>query len=82
MPEPLCDDPFDFEFERGVSAPDESKDALPKEEIQSMMFEEMVQLQLVMEDGGAGHDAKGCEGKDDGGPSTARTDATEPAEAK
>ena len=25
--------------------------ALPREELQSMMFEEMVQLQLVMEDG-------------------------------
>ena len=52
MPEPLCDDTFDFEFERApTAANDEAKDALPKEEIQSMMFEEMVQLQLVMEDG-------------------------------
>lgn len=66
MPEPLCDDTFDFEFERAATASsDEGKDALPKEEIQSMMFEEMVQLQLVMEDGGADAGAKaGAEGKD------------------
>ena len=51
-----------------------------------MMFEEMVQLQLVMEDGGdgGGPGAKdGGSAKDaDGGVDTARTDATEPAEAK
>ena len=51
MPEPLCDDAFDFEFERSDAAETKSGDALPREELQSMMFEEMVQLQLVMEDG-------------------------------
>ncbi|KAH8062063.1 MAP kinase [Aureococcus anophagefferens] len=79
MPEPLCDDTFDFEFERAATASsDEGKDALPKEEIQSMMFEEMVQLQLVMEDGGADAGAKaGAEGKDgeDYGGATTDTDA-------
>ncbi|KAJ1459735.1 kinase-like domain-containing protein [Pelagophyceae sp. CCMP2097] len=50
MVEPLCDDVFDFEFERANG--DDAKE-MPKEDIQSMMFEEMVQLQLVMEDGDA-----------------------------
>lgn len=45
MPEPLCDDTFDFDFERAAG--------LPKEDLQSMMFEEMVQLQLVIEDADA-----------------------------
>mmetsp|Transcript_13398 Transcript_13398/g.43942 ORF Transcript_13398/g.43942 Transcript_13398/m.43942 type:complete len:403 (-) Transcript_13398:49-1257(-) len=83
MPEPLCDDTFDFEFERAATASsDEGKDALPKEEIQSMMFEEMVQLQLVMEDGGADAGAKaGAEGKDgEEDMATART--TDTADAK
>jgi len=81
MPEPLCDDTFDFEFERGVSAPDESKDALPKEEIQSMMFEEMVQLQLVMEDGEPAGAKDAADAKEEA-LHTARSDAQEPAEAK
>ena len=73
MAEPLCDDVFDFDFERSSSSAggtdgalcenkggtpdrDDSIDALlskpdplPKEDIQSMMFEEMVQLQLTMD---------------------------------
>ena len=53
MPEPLCEDAFDFEFERSDASSEAKGEQLPREELQSMMFEEMVQLQLVMEDGGA-----------------------------
>ena len=53
MPEPLCEDAFDFEFERPDASSEAKGEQLPREELQSMMFEEMVQLQLIMEDGGA-----------------------------
>lgn len=81
-PEPLCDDTFDFEFER-ATVDNEGKDALPKEEIQSMMFEEMVQLQLVMEDGDSAAKLVENAKEDDGDPNasfnTARTDDTNEA---
>ena len=79
MPEPLCDDTFDFEFERAATATEDAKDALPKEEIQSMMFEEMVQLQLVMEDGDASAKDSAKDGEEDV-MTTARTE--EAADAK
>uniref|UniRef100_A0A7S3JNM5 Mitogen-activated protein kinase n=1 Tax=Aureoumbra lagunensis TaxID=44058 RepID=A0A7S3JNM5_9STRA len=57
MPEPLCDDIFCFDFEKNETRRGDCKasnDSLPKEELQSMMFEEMVQLQLVVDDSAAG----------------------------
>lgn len=54
MPEPLCEECFDFDFEKRGKPP---KHNLPKEEIQSMMFEEMVQLQLGIEGSAAAHEA-------------------------